>query len=176
MRLSAFVGQELANVPLVEVSARSWPFDLVAPLAAWFWVDTGFRAAADGAFAELKSLEFEATIACGCLDDVSLKADERLLGNAYHRALLELVAPIHPRWQLGCNDLGQLCCSGPRGLRAEGQQFGMLQVFPDARVLANHFEINVVQLADASESVRTRHELSKPHLVRRHGWAPTQGR
>jgi hypothetical protein len=172
MRLSAFVGQELASVPLVEVSVRSWPFDLVAPLAAWFWIDTRFRATADHAFTKLKSLEFEATIGCGCLDDIPLKADERLLGNAYHRSLLELLAPLRPRWQLGCNDLGQLCCSAAEGPRAEGQQFGMLAVFPDTRALAAHLEVDVVLLAEPSH-LHLHHQTPKRHPLRRNWRAPT---
>jgi hypothetical protein len=176
MRLSAFVGRELASIPLVEISVRSWPFDLVAPLAAWFWTNTRFRAAADGAFARLKSLEFDATISCGCLDDVPLKADERLLSNAYHRALLEIVTPLHPRWQLECSDLGQLRCSAREGCRVEGHQFGMLGVFPDSRALADHLKIDVVQLAEASEWAGLRKESPNPQLVRPHWRAPTQRR
>ena len=176
MRLSTFVGRELASVPLVEVSVRSWPFDLVAPLAAWFWINTRFREAAEGAFARLKSLEFDSTISCGCLDDVPLKADERVLTNAYHRALLELVTPLHPQWQLECNDLGQLRCSGREGPRVEGHQFGMLQVFPDSRALADHLKIDVLQLVEASEWAGRRKESPNPQLVRPHRRAPTQRR
>ena len=177
MHISAFVGQELANIPLVEVSAQSWPFDFVAPLAAWFWIDTRFRRAAESAFAGLKSVNFEAIISCGCLDDVAVKCDERLLSGAYHRALLEILVPIHPQWQLECNELGQLRCLGSVGRRLEGQQFGMLDVFPDIRVLANHLEIDVAQLVTASETAGIDHERPRPrHHIRPKGLVSPQRR
>ena len=176
MRLSDFVGLELGSLPLLEISVRSWPFELVAPLAAWFWINTSFRPAADNALAKLKLLEFDATISCAQLEDVPLKADERLLSNAYHRALLELVAPLQPHWRLECNDLGQLRWSGPEGRRAQGQQFGMLEVFPDSRALADHLKIDVRQLADLSDCAGMCDATPNPPLVRRQWRAPTQRR
>jgi len=176
MRLSAFVGRELSSVPLAEISAREWPFDLVAPLAAWYWIDTRFRAAGERAFPKLKSLEFDATVSCSSLDDVPLKIDERVLSDAYHRALLELLTPIHPRWQLECNDLGQLRFSGRDGHRLAGHQFGMLAILPDSRALAEHLEIDVVLLSNASQWPGMRQEVPQPRLARSHWRGPTQRR
>jgi hypothetical protein len=165
MAITAFVGRPLATVPLAEVAVRSWPFDLVAPLAAWYWVSTEYRSEAESAFVRLQSLHFEATIACGGFDDVALKADGCLLGCAYHRALLEIIAPVHPQWQLQCNDLGQLYLSGSNVGHVQGQQFGMLAVFPDIQGLADHLNIDLAQLARCEwKTMRTAPTRYRPSL------------
>lgn len=165
MSITAFVGRPLAAVPLAEVAVRSWSFDLVAPLAAWYWVSTGYRSEAESAFVRLQALDFEATIGCSTFEDVPLKADGCLLGRAYHRALLEIVASVYPQWQLQCNDLGQLFLSGSNMGRVQGQQFGMLAVFPDIRGLADHLNLDLAQLAHRGWATsRAAHTGHRPSL------------
>lgn len=176
MRLSSFVGCELASVPAVEICVRDWPFELVAPLAAWFWIDTRFRAAAERAFPKLKSIEFDPTASCISLDDVPLKIDERGLRNAYHRTLLSLITPIHPGWKLESNDLGQLRISGRQGRRLGGHQFGMLAIFPDSRALAEHLEVDAALLSNASQWAGMRREGPHPRPTRSHWVGPAPRR
>jgi hypothetical protein len=161
MGIAAFLDRPLCTVPLAEVAARSWPFELVAPLAAWYWISTDHRSEAEYAFTHLKSLDFEAIVACRSLDEVPVKADGSLLGRAYHRALLEIVCALYPQWQVQCDDLGHLCFAGSNVGRAQGQQFGMLAVFPDTQALAVHLNVDLGQIARAYEEA-TRPEISNP--------------
>ena len=80
-----------------------------------------------------------------------VKADGSLLGRAYHRALLEIVSALYPQWQVQCNDLGHLSFAGPTVGRAQGEQFGMLAIFPDTQALAVHLNADLGQIARTSE-------------------------
>jgi hypothetical protein len=161
MGITPFLDRPLCMVPLAEVAARSPPFELVAPLAAWYWISTDYRREAEYAYTHLKSLDFEAITACRSLDEMAVKADSSLLGRAYHRALLEIVSALYPQWQVQCNDLGHLCFAGSNVGRAQGQQFGMLAIFPDTQALAVHLNVDLPQIARKHEGTTTP-EISIP--------------
>jgi hypothetical protein len=165
MGIAAFLDRPLCTVPLPEVAARSWPFELVAPLAAWYWISTQYRSEAEYAFTRLKAQGFEAIIACGSLDEMAVKADGRLLGRAYHRALLEIVCALYPQWQVQCDGLGQLCFAGSNVGRAQGQQFGMLAIFPDTHALAADLNVDLDQIVPTHKA--TRPEMCIPSGHRR---------
>jgi hypothetical protein len=165
MGIAAFLDRPLCTVPLAEVAARSPPFELVAPLAAWYWISTDYRSEAEYPFTHLKSLDFEAIIACRSLDEVPLTANGSLLSRAYHRALLEIVSALYPQWQVQCNDHGHLCFAGSNVGRAQGQQFGMLAIFPDTQALAVHLNVDLGQMARTYVGA-TRPEISIPSRQR----------
>ncbi len=155
MGLEGFIDQPLARLPLAQICSRSWPFDLIAPLATWYWVSAACREPAQRSLGELQCYGFDALGGCHSLEDVARHVDGRILGNAYHRALIEAAAARGPEWRLRCNELGHLWIEGGGSVRAQGQQFGMLAVFPDRTALHSDLGLALPPHLLAGEHPRT---------------------
>lgn len=139
--LQLSIGQRLAEMDIAQISPHACPFELIAPLAAWYFIDTGYRHQAESSLVGLKAKGIE--FLNGPLGDLMNK-DPSLLANSYHRSLLETIRHAIPNWTLECDLLGHFYLLAPIGeiTRGQGEQFGMLKVFFDSRELMNHLKLS----------------------------------
>lgn len=152
MGLHAFTGSTLASLRTVELSPLAWPFEHIAPIAAYVFSRTSYRDHAQLVFENLKARRFEPLKHWESLEGLVRGSGEGALAGIYHRALLDTLAPRFPQATLErtARSYFYVRVGGLVDAIAVGEQCGMLAVFPCSDALSLHLERELIGHVDGA--------------------------